>query len=489
MSTFDDADYAAVRAFLRDQAGLEFDAARRAGLAAVVADRVRSSGASDVPAYLASLTGEAGAQERQRLLDAVTVQETHFFRNPPQMEVLRRRVLPELLRRAASRDRPLTIWSAGCSTGEEPYTLAMLLLELAPGVGGRAPARVLGTDVSAEALRAAGRATYAGRSVDGMPPAVRDRWMEKRPGGALGVRDEVRRLVDLRLHNLVTDPAPFGPGEVDLVVCRNVTIYFGRDTTRLLMGRFHDVLAEGGYLLLGHSETLWQVSDAFTLVPVGDAFVYRRTHQTRRRAAPRLVRRRRGGAPEAVPPAVALPPVPAPVTRPAGAVHPVRGPHPAALDAALAALAVGDYPAAAGHAQSALEADALLPAAYVALGQARTALGEDAGAVDPLRKAVYLDPAAGHAHFLLAGALARLGQHAAAAVSYRAAAQALAKQPPGDVAALLDGRDVGELTGLCRLLADQSERAASAGAVDGGVGAGSPGAAGGIVASTPGGMS
>ena len=471
MTAFDDADFTAVRDYLRDQAGLEFDAARRAGLAAVVADRLRSSGAPSVPAYLSSLTGESGAHERQRLLDAVTVQETHFFRNPPQMEVLRRRVLPELLRRAAGRDRPLTIWSAGCSTGEEPYTLAMLLLELAPGVGGRAPARVVGTDVSADALRAAGRATYTGRSLDAMPALVRDRWMERRPGGSLGVRDEVRRLVDLRLHNLVSDPAPFAAGEVDLVVCRNVTIYFGRDTTRLLMGRFHDVLAEGGYLLLGHSETLWQVSDAFTLVPVGDAFVYRRTHQTRRRAVPRLARKRRGASPVPTQPtsARALAPIPR------AAAHPVvSAGQPSAVDAALAALAAGDYPSAARHAQAALEADALLPTAYVALGQARTALGQDAGAVDPLRKAVYLDPAAGHAHFLLAGALARLGQHQAAAVSYRAAAQALAKMPPNAVADLLDGRDVGELTALCRLLAEQSERAATPG---------------GIVASTPGGAS
>ena len=486
MTGFDDADFTAVRDYLRDQAGLEFDAARRAGLAAVVADRLRSTGAPSVPVYLTSLAGDRGAHERQRLLDAVTVQETHFFRNPPQMEVLRRRVLPELLRRAAGRNRPLTIWSAGCSTGEEPYTLAMLLLELAPGVSGRAPARVVGTDVSAEALRVAARATYTGRSVDAMPTLVRDRWMEERPGGSLGVRDEVRRLVDLRLHNLVSDPAPFAPGEVDLVVCRNVTIYFGRDTTRLLMGRFHDVLAEGGYLLLGHSETLWQVSDAFTLVPVGDAFVYRRTHQTRRRSAPRLTRKRRAGGQPATPATPATPAAPAAapmrvlaqIPRAPARPRPAAGGEPSAVDAALAALAAGDYPAAARHAQAALEADALLPTAYVALGQARTALGQDAGAVDPLRKAVYLDPTAGRAHFLLAGALARLGQHQAAGVSYRAAGQALAKAPPSAVADLLDGRDVGELAALCQVLAEQSERIASAGAPvpD-------------IVASTPGGAS
>ena len=101
----------------------------------------------------------------------MTVQETHFFRNAPQMEALRRRILPELLRRAAGRDRPLTIWSAGCSTGEEAYTLAMLLLELSPScaVAGTG-ARIVGTDMSAAALRAARRATYTGRTLESAPP-------------------------------------------------------------------------------------------------------------------------------------------------------------------------------------------------------------------------------------------------------------------------------------------------------------------------------
>ena len=116
------------------------------------------------------------------------------------------------------------------------------------------------------------------------------------------VTEQVRRLVELQLHNLVTDPPPFGPGEVDLIVCRNVTIYFDRATTGALVGSFHDVLAEGGYLLLGHSETLWQVSDAFSLVPVGDAFVYRRSHDARR-GAPRDAGRPR--APARPAPAVA----------------------------------------------------------------------------------------------------------------------------------------------------------------------------------------
>lgn len=460
MSILTDEEFGAVRDYLLATAGLVFDQSRRAGLASVVADRLRVSGAASVPAYLDSLgpADDATAdQERQRLLDGVTVQETHFFRNLPQMEALRRRVLPELLRRAAGRERPLTIWSAGCSTGEEPYTLAMLLLELSPMLASQARARIVATDLSAAALRAAQRATYAGRTLDAAPPMVRDRWFEPRPGGALGVKEQVRNLVELRLHNLVTEPPPFAPGEVDLVVCRNVTIYFDRPTTAMLVGTFHDTMAEGGYLLLGHSETLWQVSDAFSLVPVGEAFVYRRTHDARHSAPPR-----RRQVPTARTAAEPCPPETMPTPHPAPPARRPRHARPGSAGEPLLATAHGhlldgDYSAAALAAEAAVQADPLLAPAYLALGRARSTLGQDAAAVDQLRKAVYLDPRAGEAHFLLAGALSRLGQHGAAAVSYRAAAATLGGVDARTRADLLGGRDVGELVGLCEQLAANAD--------------------------------
>jgi chemotaxis protein methyltransferase CheR len=374
------------------------------------------------------------------------------------MEALRRRVLPELLRRAAGRGRPLTVWSAGCSTGEEPYSLAMLLRELAPTVAERGGVRIVATDVSARALQVARRATYAGRTLDLAPPEARSAWFEPRTGGSLMVAEPVRRLVDLQVHNLVTDPAPFAPGEVDLVVCRNVTIYFDRPTTRALVGSFHGVLAEGGYLLLGHSETLWQVSDDFALVPVGDAFVYRRSHDARR-GAPRRRRPTARTPVPVVPPVRRRPAVPAAAAQPAAA--------PSALDALSRArqrIDAGDYPGAAVAAEAAVQADQLLAPAYVLLGRARTSVGQDADAVAPLRKAVYLAPGAGDAHFLLAGALARLGQHAGAAAAYRAAAGTLDRLDSATLDDLFGGRDLAELVDLCLRLAERSSDIAHDGA-------------------------
>jgi chemotaxis protein methyltransferase CheR len=440
-----DEHFAMMRDFLASAAGLAFGDNRRGALAAVLEDRLFATGVADVPAYVAALSSPGGERERERLLDAVTVQETHFFRNAPQVDALRGTILPALLARAGRRGRRLTIWSAGCSTGEEAYTLAMLLVEIA---GAAPPARIVATDVSAAAVRTARQATYAGRTLATVPPTVRDRFFTPAPGGSFAVRDEVRRLVETTTQNLVTDPPPLGRGEVDLVVCRNVTIYFDRPTTRLLMGRFHDVLTPDGYLLLGHSETLWQLSDAFTVEPIGDAFVYRPAARTGRRrrpadppaAAPRAHRLpRRRPRPVAAPPAVA-------------ATVDVR-PKPALLDAAYAALSSGDYADAARLAEAACAAAPLQAEAYVLLGHVRSTVGADDAALDVLRKAVFLEPGHGIAYFLMGGALGRLGQHALATVAYRAAVETLPAQSAGDAEVYLGGRSLADLVGVCERLA------------------------------------
>ncbi|MDQ1687387.1 MAG: chemotaxis protein methyltransferase CheR [Frankiaceae bacterium] len=468
--TLTDAEFSGLRALLNEAAGLVFDDSRRDSLAYSIGERLSARGLSTVADYLVLLGQATEGAERQALLDEVTIQETHFFRNPPQVRALRQHVLPELIKSALARgDRTIRIWSAGCSTGEEPYTIAMMLRELLPLADGW-DVKVIATDVSARALAAAREGRYGARALQMAEPADVARWFieEDRHGERTYVlRPEARELVEFRLHNLVTEPVPVEAGELDLVLCRNVTIYFNRDTTRALIGRLHTALRDGGYLFLGHSETLWQVSDAFRLVTLGDAFVYRRldppaserrqvlpdrrtldegaTPPTPERRGPKL--ERRGSAWNAL-----VKPRQLPFVKPR-----VEGSPAATLATVRGALAEGRYEDAAGLAGELAERDVLAADAHYLRGLALTNSGKDDEALVSLRKAVYLDPTAGFAHFLLAGALDRLGQRPAAAASYRAAAQALAAAPDGVVAAELGGRSVGELVELCARLADRCE--------------------------------
>jgi chemotaxis protein methyltransferase CheR len=459
-----DAEYSIVTDALVRMAGLVFDVSRRSAISAILHERLDRTGHSSVGSYLAHVESTLGAVERQQLLDAVTIQETHFFRNLPQIEALRRDVLPDLLRRNRSTGRPLTIWSAGCSTGEEPYTLAMLLVQLFEETG-PFPVRIIGTDVSAAAVDVARTGVYSGRTIQLAEPGAVERWFDEHPDGSYSVAQPVRDLVEFRLQNLVTDEPPFDTGEVDLVVCRNVTIYFGRETTTELVGGFHRLLAMGGYLLLGHAETLWQISDAFSLLPVGEAFVYRKD------AVPQSGRRPVPGVPSVPRPATTPPPrrimrdvLRVPSLRPKRPAPDRPTPAPPSVMAvpspledlikARDALNAGRYAEAASLAERATAAHPLLVEAYIVEGRALSNQGDDDGAIVALRKAVFLDPSAAHAHFLLATTLARVGDPGGASLSFASAAETLPGASAETLSELLDGRAVSDLVDLCRQLAD-----------------------------------
>jgi chemotaxis protein methyltransferase CheR len=475
-----DDEFRAIADLLHRTAGLAFDGSRRESLAYSVNERMCASGCTSVADYLRMLADPDAAAERQALLDEVTIPETHFFRNPPQIRALRQHVLPELMRLAAGR-RKLRIWSAGCSTGEEPYTIAMLVRELLPANAGW-DVKIIATDISTRALAAAGRGRYAERAFVMTDPVDRQRFFVlDTDSRAYSVRPEVRDLVEFRHHNLVADTPPFEPGEVDLVLCRNVTIYFDRDTTKRLMTRLHSCLSDGGYLFLGHAETLWQISNDFSLVSLGDAFLYRRQSENGERRQvlpdrrtedePRPTRadRRRGpadrrrltlgrrkheqSAPQSVPTQPKQPTAPAATA--------TASPDP--LLAIRTAVDDGRYDEAADLAADFAAANPLRSEAHYLQGLALGNLGRDAEALVVLRKAVYLNPADGFAHFLLGGALERLGEHVAASRSYRAAAATLGERPPDAVAPELGGRSAAELASVCEQLATRADALARGG--------------------------
>ena len=213
--------------------------------------------------------------EFNELMNLVTINETSFFRFPQQFDALRTTVVPEILAGKTQSNKQFRVWSAGCSTGEEPYSIAMTLLDAGlDGIGYRP--EVLGSDVSTNALLRAKRGVYPTRAMLSVPYAVSSRMFEPTPQGHRVV-EKVRRLVTFQYHNLIKEPYPLAlMGNWDVIFCRNVTIYFQLESTRRVVQNFYDSLNPGGYLFIGHSETLTSISDQFEPVELGGVFLYRK---------------------------------------------------------------------------------------------------------------------------------------------------------------------------------------------------------------------
>lgn len=216
-------------------------------------------------------------ENRQRELEIaaerLTTNETYFFREKAQLRAFREDVLPALARTRA-RQRRLRVWSAGCSTGEEAYTVAILILESGLFEGWRID--VFGTDISRAALARARKGEYGRHALRETEDEDRARFFERVGEERWRIVDRVRRIVSFGHLNLA-DPRTFAlVGAVDVIFCRNVIIYFSAEVKRRLIGRFFDHLAPGGYLLLGHSESLLNLSTEFELVHLEYDLVYRR---------------------------------------------------------------------------------------------------------------------------------------------------------------------------------------------------------------------
>jgi chemotaxis methyl-accepting protein methylase len=206
------------------------------------------------------------------LVEGLTVGETYFFRDPAQVSALREVILPTILQRRAA-DRRMRVWSAGCSTGEEPYTFAMLLREL-PGLADW-QVHLFGTDVNRESLTAAREGSYAPWSFRATPNAQRERFFEP-DGHRWRVIDAVRRMVRFGWMNLAADPLVPPASDFDLIACRNVTIYFDDAATQRLYRALVQALAPGGWLVLGPSDPLPSDRDLLERVETGQAVLWRR---------------------------------------------------------------------------------------------------------------------------------------------------------------------------------------------------------------------
>ncbi|MFW5876937.1 MAG: CheR family methyltransferase [Myxococcota bacterium] len=237
-------------------------------------ERIQSLGLKDFEDYYQYLRyhPEASA-EVERAVDELTTNETYFFREDYQLRAFAREVLPEMHERlSSSGSRRLALWSAGCSTGEEAYTLAMVVSDT--GLFDGWDVRIFGNDISRRVLKTARRAIYGPSSFRAMP-ADYERYFVETPEGRQ-VHPSIRSMCHFGHLNLLDQSRAAMVGRVDAIFCRNVLIYFDTESRRKVIGNFYERLVPGGYLMLGHSESLLHVTTAFELAHLSSDLVYRK---------------------------------------------------------------------------------------------------------------------------------------------------------------------------------------------------------------------
>lgn len=252
--------FARITRLLHEHAGIRMREGKEGLVRARLTKRLRKLGLPDFDAYLAFVEKEPSRQEFAEMIDALTTNKTSFLREATHFDFLRESVFPDLR-------GPVRIWSAGCSSGEEPYTLAMLCNE-GFGEGGGRDVRILATDISHRVLATAKAGTYPADTMSDVPAAwMQKYWTRKTDQGGRAVceaQPNLRRLVHFAKLNLMERWPMQGP--FDAILCRNVMIYFDKATQQQLVERYWALLRPGGHLFVGHSESLTGLAHRFRYV-------------------------------------------------------------------------------------------------------------------------------------------------------------------------------------------------------------------------------
>jgi chemotaxis protein methyltransferase CheR len=473
LSSLDD-----VVCFVARHAGLAV-ANRREGLEAGIRRAMARAGVTDPGAYLSVLARDQSALDD--LLGELTIGETYFFREPGQFEFIRRAVLPEFRHTG----RPLRAWSAGCASGEEAYSLAILFVQ--EGLGDRF--HLLATDLCRSALERARRGVYRPWSLRGAAAVLARPYLEP-AGTSFRVAEAVRRAVVFRPLNLALDPYPSadtGTCAMDLILCRNVLIYLDAETVRRVAGRLFEALTAGGWLITASSDPPLADLAPFEVVTTRDGFYYRRKPGATVPESAGQIEPVTSPPPLSLPyswgeglgvggaPAASDPEQSAAITGSAPSAPTIRRAAGAELQAeARAALARGDYTRAleltdeagddpvlaALHVRALANLDTLEAEQACAAAVVRHALspelaylyalllldlGRDAEAAQALRRVLYLDGALAVAQFTLGSVLERLGDTAGARRAYRNACDLCGGRPPDEPLPLGEGGQAGHL--------------------------------------------
>jgi chemotaxis protein methyltransferase CheR len=270
-------DFGLFQELLIETCGLRFEEGRNQSLHLALWQRLQHRGYDSYREYYNLLKFHPeGRLEIRELLDLITIGETYFFRTKGQFHVLMRFVLPEIIqRKLSSQDKGLRVWSAGCSRGDEAYSIAIAMMEVLPSYK-EWRISILGTDINRNGLACAKEAIYGDKDIAHLPKEYLNKYFKTR-GSTYLLNSEVKEIVQFEYHNLVKDPFIHeGMQNVDIIFCRNVTIYLDCQTIRRVIENFYSCLAREGYLFLGHAETLWQISSKFERVEFPQTFIYKK---------------------------------------------------------------------------------------------------------------------------------------------------------------------------------------------------------------------
>jgi chemotaxis protein methyltransferase CheR len=266
-------DYRLLRDLVSERLGVWFGPESRVSLERRLRERLTVRGVTSFADYYQLLKySPVAVEEWEEAADLLTTHETYFFREDYQLRAFRNELLPMLAERGRPRKR-LHVWSAGCSTGEEAYTIAMLLQD--SDLFGGWDVRVYGSDVSKKCIASARRGVYGPISFRATSDADKARWFVPAEDG-LGVVPSVRGLCHFGQMNLLDEERTHLVGRCDVIFCRNVVLYFDAPARRRVIDMFYDRLVPGGVLLLGHAESLLNVSTAFELLHLKEDLVYRK---------------------------------------------------------------------------------------------------------------------------------------------------------------------------------------------------------------------
>ena len=268
LEVLNDADFEKFRKLIYDESGITFSATNRSILDSRIKELLRQKNLATPGEYYTLVSHNS--EEMKLMLDSVTTNLTRFFRNQPHFDALINYVIPHIIeKKRASGDRTIKIWSAGCSTGEEPYTIAMVLKEIMP------PGfnfQITASDISLKSLMVGQQGFYTDAKIAGIPAEYLAKYFTKVEGG-YQVTPELRNTIRFDYHNLKNDS---GARNLDVVFCRNVIIYFDEAAQKAVMDRFWNSMAPQSYLFIGHSESLFGMNTQFEFLKTEWACLYQK---------------------------------------------------------------------------------------------------------------------------------------------------------------------------------------------------------------------